>query len=66
MPEEWRVIDHGANVQRFDLLPGQDVEWTLEQASSEEGRMFDKLKLLVNYADSLPEADEGDGKFFPS
>lgn len=27
------VIDHGANVQRFDLLPGSDVDWTLERGS---------------------------------
>jgi len=25
------VIDHGANVQRFDLLPGDDVYWSLEE-----------------------------------
>lgn len=27
------VIDHGANVQRFDLLPGQDVEWALDEGA---------------------------------
>lgn len=23
------VIDHGANVQRFDILPGHDIEWSI-------------------------------------
>lgn len=29
------VIDHGANVQRFDLLPGSDIDWEIEQGRHE-------------------------------
>ena len=25
------VIDHGANVQRFDIVPGDDIPWSLEK-----------------------------------
>lgn len=29
------IVDHGCNVQRFNIVPGEDTEWTLERGDQE-------------------------------
>ncbi len=38
------VIDHGGNIHRFDILPGEDIPWVLEQGV-QVGRDDDDPKL---------------------
>jgi DNA repair protein RadD len=48
------VIDHGANVQRFNVLPGQDIAWTLERGVVRVADVAGRLRACVACSAVLP------------
>ncbi len=51
------VIDHGGNVQRFDVLPGEDIDWSLEGSDMRRDEQDPKLKECEHCCAVIPHGD---------
>lgn len=49
------VIDHGANVQRLDVLPGQDIDWNLEAGRETREGVWSRVKVCSVCQSCIPE-----------